>query len=134
MYIPFYLLLAGERLYKCEFCEKKFARPQSRDVHAAMHTGVQAHLCQDCGASYSSLSSLIDHRKRKHLDLKNFNCEECEKKFFTKQELEAHERTHTGAKPFVCNVSQCVNEQLDVVLNGGSFDRNVAKLLPGHTI
>ena len=31
-------------------------------------------------------------------------CAHCAKSFFTRQEMEAHVRTHTGDKPFICNL------------------------------
>jgi len=92
----------GSRPYKCEMCPKAFARAHQLAVHAPVHTGEKAHLCSECGNSFSSVSSLIDHRKRRHLDIRNKKCETCPKAFFTKQELEAHIRTHTGEKPFSC--------------------------------
>ena len=36
--------------------------------------------------------------------MRDHKCEECSKGFFTRQELEAHERTHTGLKPYACEV------------------------------
>ena len=93
-------------------CPKAFARAHQLAVHAPVHTGEKAHLCSECGNSFSSVSSLIDHRKRRHLDIRNKKCETCPKAFFTKQELEAHIRTHTGEKPFSCPVSPLSKGQL----------------------
>ena len=75
------------------------------------HTGIKAYLCPECGNSFGSASTLIDHRKRKHLEMRDHKCEECSKGFFTRQELEAHERTHTGLKPYACEVS--INENMN---------------------
>jgi len=61
-------------------------------------------LCSDCGNSFGSQSTLIDHRKRKHLNIFPHKCLHCPKSFFTRQELAAHIRTHTGDKPFVCKM------------------------------
>ena len=41
--------------------------------------------------------------------MRDHKCEECSKGFFTRQELEAHERTHTGIKPYACEVSTMQN-------------------------
>ena len=73
-----------------------------------VHTGEKAFLCSECGSSFGSASTLIDHKKRKHLEQRNWKCDTCGKGFFTRQELEAHERVHTGDKPFQCNVSVCI--------------------------
>lgn len=75
------------------------------------HTGIKAYLCPECGNSFGSASTLIDHRKRKHLEMRDHKCEECSKGFFTRQELEAHERTHTGLKPYACEVSSVLNSR-----------------------
>ena len=96
---------SGARPFKCDSCPKAFARAHQLAVHQPVHTGERAHLCSECGNAFSSVSSLIDHRKRSHLKLREHKCHECVKEFFTKTELAAHVRTHTGDKPFQCGVS-----------------------------
>lgn len=98
-------IFVGDRPYKCEMCPKAFARPHQLVVHLPVHTGERAHLCSECGNSFSSVSALIDHRKRRHQMQRDHKCQTCPKAFFTKQELIAHNRTHTGDKPFQCQVS-----------------------------
>ena len=99
------IYVVGVKPYKCELCDKRFARDQQRRVHQVVHTGDKSHLCCECGQSFGSASTLIDHKKRKHLFMRDHQCQKCSKGFFTRQELEAHMRVHTGDKPYQCPVS-----------------------------
>ena len=94
----------GEKPYQCNMCDKKFAIAQQLKVHQVVHTGEKNYLCSDCGNSFGSQSTLIDHRKRKHLKYLPHKCPHCASSFYTWQEMEAHVRTHTGDKPFICDL------------------------------
>ena len=65
---------AGEKIYKCETCEKGFTHKWN----------------------------LKDHIKYVHLEQKDAKCKTCEKSFSIRYQLHEHERIHTGSKPFEC--------------------------------
>ncbi|XP_053158277.1 zinc finger protein 397-like isoform X2 [Hemicordylus capensis] len=61
-------------------------------------------VCGVCGRSFSRTTVLVAHQ-RTHTGEKPFMCKDCGKCFSLKSTLVAHERTHTGERPYSC--SQC---------------------------
>ncbi|KFD48971.1 hypothetical protein M513_10123 [Trichuris suis] len=61
----------------------------------------QAHACGYCDRSYPFLSLLRAH-ERKHTGEKPFQCAYCTKCFAQRSGLAIHERRHTGIKPYQC--------------------------------
>ena len=59
-------------------------------------------MCEHCDYITDSNAKLKAHMRR-HLD-PEFKCSYCGKMLKTKKSLEAHEREHTGEKPFKCDI------------------------------
>ncbi|XP_063234889.1 zinc finger protein 73-like isoform X2 [Bacillus rossius redtenbacheri] len=92
----------GERR-KCEFCSKSFSSETDLIVHNRTHTGERSFKCELCGKSLSSNTCLILHNKL-HTGERPFKCELCGKTFSFKRYLDMHIRVHTGNHPFKCDV------------------------------
>ena len=121
------------KLFKCNLCTKSFNEiGQSRD-HDKRHNGVGQYSCPLCGITYPKtkfathlkiqhdntcsicrktfskshnfLNHLQTHTKQK---LTHVKCFKCSIYFLNMKELKKHVKgfTHTGIKPFLCNLCQ----------------------------
>lgn len=57
-----------------------------------------------CDKTYSTKFNLKRHVETIHLNKKRHYCEECKRWFASKQNLVEHMYTHSGEKPFQCNL------------------------------
>ena len=93
----------GDRIFKCDLCEKMFKTPEARAKHQPVHTGIKAFKCSHCDKYFSSQAGKYAHEKT-HSDVKPHICEFCDKRFRLKHHLGQHLKTHTNERPYVCKV------------------------------
>ncbi|XP_070971235.1 uncharacterized protein [Oncorhynchus clarkii lewisi] len=58
-------------------------------------------LCMFCNKGFSCLQNVEIHQ-RVHTGVKPFSCPQCEKRFSQACDLKRHQRVHTGEKPYSC--------------------------------
>jgi len=61
----------------------------------------------DCPRRYNTKFNLQRHINTQHLNIRNFQCDFCEKRFPSKQNLREHNYIHTNEKPFFCKYEGC---------------------------
>ncbi|XP_078037446.1 uncharacterized protein LOC144470319 isoform X8 [Augochlora pura] len=80
--------------YKCEQCGKMFKVQSDYTTHVKDHD-TESCVCDICGSSYPSKSSLYFHKYYKHkTKVKKFQCQTCKKKFKTQKNLNSHMELH----------------------------------------
>ncbi|KAH8272883.1 hypothetical protein KR018_007115 [Drosophila ironensis] len=122
-------LSKSEQEWICQFCSKKCRSKMSLSVHVARSHNNDNVVCSLCNASYKSQEALKKHhaywhepiecpqcfkivKNRRNYDThvnvvhsnsKRYSCSVCEKGFYHKSEMEAHQRLH--GQSFSC--SEC---------------------------
>lgn len=92
------------RPYKCEHCGKSYSIKYTWQQHVKTHTEGRPK-CPECGDTFASAFGLFRHRVRNHdveHNFKTFNCQHCDKSFFSISELTLHQQRHSSDKGFVC--------------------------------
>ena len=110
----------------CDKCGKKFVSRESLSKHIKNVHELVPRTCPVCGLTFEGTSKMLYHKRKEHnflqcehcdytceakykLDMHmakhfapKFKCSYCEKMLKSKISLEAHEREHTGDRPFEC--------------------------------
>lgn len=103
-----------EGKYKCQVCPKSFMFQCYLKSHEITHTKARPYDCEVCGKWFSHKSVITRHIERVHHMTpkpkvkveKKFSCDLCGKIFLSRGYLNIHARTHTGERPFACEICE----------------------------
>ena len=120
--------------YLCETCGKDFVRATSLKIHKQIvHLGQlrnceifkrraprkERALCSYCGKSFNQTCHLKEHISSKHSDVRSFQCDICEKAFFSRKSLQLHLKTHADVskRKFACKFCSYKSDKRHTLLS-----------------
>ncbi|XP_008841775.1 zinc finger protein 408 [Nannospalax galili] len=94
-------LHTGERPYHCPQCVDTFPQLPELRRHLISHTG-EAHLCPVCGKALRDPHTLRAH-ERLHSGERPFQCPQCGRAYTLATKLRRHLKFHVADKPYRCS-------------------------------
>ncbi|KAL6461746.1 hypothetical protein MHYP_G00298910 [Metynnis hypsauchen] len=95
-------LHTGERPYVCPHCDQCFSQVPELRRHLISHTG-EAYLCLMCGKALRDPHTLRAH-ERLHTGDRPYKCEQCGKGYTMATKLRRHMKSHLDEKPHRCEI------------------------------
>ncbi|XP_022119471.2 zinc finger protein 808 [Pieris rapae] len=91
---------------KCTKCPARFADYFNKHKHMVEVHGEPPleYRCNVCDAIFKRRYALLCHVRRRHLEMKNVNCELCSYKCYTVTELKVHMIKHVGERTNQCGI------------------------------
>ncbi|XP_049980271.1 zinc finger protein 408 isoform X1 [Alexandromys fortis] len=95
-------LHTGERPYRCPHCASTFPQLPELRRHLISHTG-EAYLCPVCGKALRDPHTLRAH-ERLHSGERPFQCPQCDRAYTLATKLRRHLKSHMTDKPYQCSI------------------------------
>ncbi|CAG0903717.1 unnamed protein product [Cyprideis torosa] len=94
---------AGEKLFKCAYCDERFTQSAHRKDHQNVHFKKEPHKCMYCDRRFTSGSDR-NVNQRIHFGGKPYQCLLCPASFIRAVALRVHLKSHKGERPFRCDL------------------------------
>jgi KRAB domain-containing zinc finger protein len=92
----------------CSLCDKSFKQKDSLNCHIKRHGVVEKKFqCDVCHKTFAKQAECMTHSAI-HSEKRSFKCEfgGCDKAFKISQSLRVHKVTHSGLKPYQCQICE----------------------------
>ena len=86
----------------CRHCGKAYGSKSGLRQHELSHAKVGPHMC--CGKIFYSQANLTRHKCNVHEEEKAFACNQCDKNFAIKADLERHRKREKKEFKFTCDM------------------------------
>ena len=94
-----------EKKFKCQYCPKTFRFPAQISQHERSHTKEKPFTCKVCNKGFTVKCNLKQHMEtHKSLSDRSYKCDQCDHRATSLPLLKLHRNTHTGERPFVCEL------------------------------
>ncbi|XP_052872216.1 zinc finger protein 431-like [Anopheles cruzii] len=124
-YLTLHMQIHDKDQHKCPHCPGKFALKSQLKDHIRTHTGAKPFMCKVCGKTFHTADILRTHMQihpfdarreaseatqstnatqNVHENKKKHQCPHCSTAYAKEYLLKIHMRSHTGEKPFMCQV------------------------------
>lgn len=95
----------GTKKYQCAKCGLGFDRESKMERHMFLHETENPYVCRECGLEFDNSSHYAGHvRSHKSEHQGPWSCDYCGRLYEYKSNMETHQRTHIGDKPFICEL------------------------------
>lgn len=103
-----------EKNYTCFICGAQFARSDHHKRHLLIHEEPK-HKCDVCSMSFRRSDKLLIHRRR-HTELMNYTCENCNLGFMDISSIKTHINFHCKAKPGGTSTAFLLNQAAETII------------------
>lgn len=101
----------GRVPFKCPECDKEFQYESSLKCHVVSHYPDKPKLfsCDQCDYKSNYKANLKKHVRHIHEQKKerDIKCLECDKMFYTEENMRRHLKLHSGDRPYKCEEKDC---------------------------
>ncbi|OWR46572.1 hypothetical protein KGM_210028 [Danaus plexippus plexippus] len=90
-------------IHVCETCGASFTSNASLQAHIRRHLGIKPFVCSVCGYACVLNMELRRHMMR-HTGVRPYKCRVCDRRFGDFGSRQKHERLHMGLRPYQCSL------------------------------